>query len=443
MAEKLNVLVVVIEGARADHLSACGYRRPTTPFLEEVASEGVRFQQMISPAPASVSAHASLLTGRYPCAHGAHAENPRLGADQPVLPEILRAAGYRTAAFCTSRDVSPDSGFARGFEDFFTQRYQNRLADRAVSYGRRAGDRLLRRADAGGRRTNEAVREWLSGVDGPYFAFLHYDEPRLPLNPNIAPDAAFLDDEIASLRLRASAQDVEAYVAGVEHLTGLERRLLIAHYDSALRYVDHRLADVAMMLRDRGEWDRTLLVVTSDHGQAFGEHGLFGNRVGLHDELLRVPLLLRCPGLVPQGFVVEEIAQTVDIAPTVLALLGIAVPEPMQGRELFARGRVTPGPEFAVAERYRSDLSAVRRRFPDADLSRWETRSKVIRSRKEKLVWRSDENNEFFDLETDPGEEHNRIASDVSRADALRHALFDWFSTAIAAPATPRQAVGA
>lgn len=442
MAEKLNVLVVVIEGARADHLSACGYRRPTTPFLEEVASEGVRFQQMISPAPASVSAHASLLTGRFPCAHGAHAENPRLGVGLPVLPEILRTAGYRTAAFCTSRDVSPDSGFSRGFDDFFTQRYQNRLADRAVSYGRRAGDRLLRRADAGGRRTNEAVREWLSGVDGPYFAFLHYDEPRLPLNANIAPDAAFLDDEVASLRLRPSAQDVEAYVAGVEQLTGLERRLLIAHYDSALRYVDQRLADVATMLRDRGEWERTLLVVTSDHGQSFGEHGLFGNRVGLHDELLRVPLLLRCPGLVPQGFVVEEIAQTVDIAPTVLALLGIAVPDSMQGRELFARGRVTPGPEFAVAERYRSDLSAVRRRFPDADLSRWETRSKVIRSRKEKLVWRSDENNELFDLETDPGEEHNRIAADVSRADTLRHALFAWFSAAIGAPAAPRQAVG-
>lgn len=434
MADRLNVLVVVIEGARADHLSACGYHRRTTPFLEEVAAEGVRFRQMISVAPATVSAHASLLTGRYPCAHGAHAENPRLGPGQPLLPEVLRAAGYRTAAFCTSREVSPDSGFGRGFDDFFTQRYQNRLADRAVSYGRRAGDRLLRRADAGGRRTNEAVREWLAGVDGPYFAFLHYDEPRLPLNPNIAPDAAFLDPEIAALRLRPSAQDVDAYVAGGERLTGLERRLVIAHYDSALRYVDGRLAEIAALLRERGDWDRTLLVVTSDHGQMFGEHGLFGNRVGLHDELLRVPLLLRCPGLIPQGFVVEEFAQTVDIAPTLLAALGIAVPPTMQGRELVARGRVTPGPDFAVAERFRVDLASVRRRFPDADLAPWETRTKSIRTRKEKFVWRASEANEFYDLESDPGEEHNRIATDVARADALRRTLFDWFATA-AAPA--------
>lgn len=443
MAEMFNVLVVVIEGARADHMSVCGYRRSTTPFLEEVASEGVRFQQMITTAPASLPAHASLWSGRFACSHGAHAEHPRLRDDIPVLPELLRAAGYATAAFCTNRDVSPEAGFARGIDTFATQRYQNRIADRAVSYGRRAGDRLLRRSDAGGRRTNEAVREWLGQVTTPYFAFLHYDEPRLPLNPNIAPLADFLDNEIAAMRLRPNAQDADAYIAGTESLAGLERRLLIAHYDSALRYVDNRIAEIAEMLRERGDWDRTLLVVTSDHGQNFGEHGLFGNAVGLYDELLRVPLLFRCPGRIPQGFVVEEIAQTVDIAPTILGTLGLPGVADMQGRELFRNGRVTAGPEFAIAERFRSDLSGVRRRFPDADLSRWESRMKAIRTRKEKLVWRADENNDLFDLENDPSEEHDRVAADVARADGLRRKLFDWFASAGVVEAARSRAVGA
>jgi len=442
MAEKLNVMLVVLEGARSDHLSACGYRRPTTPFLATVASEGVRFAQMITSAPSSLSAHASLLTGRFPSAHGAHAENPVLAPSLPVLPEIVRAAGYRTAAFCTSRLVSPDTGFARGFDTFFTQRYQNRIADRAVSYGRRAGDRLLRRADAGGRRSNEALREWMGQGSGPFFVFLHYDEARLPLNTNIAPDPIFLDAEIASLRLRSAAQDVDAYIAGVEKLSGLERRLLIAHYDSALRYVDARIAEVAEWLRECGEWDRTLLVVTSDHGQSFGEHGLFGNQVGLYDDLLRVPLLLRCPGQIAQGFVVEEIAQTVDLAPTILSAIGLAAPASMQGRALFAQGRATSGPSFAVAERFRPDLASVRRRFPQADLAHWDVRMKAIRTRKEKLLWRADEDNDLFDLESDPDETHNRLAVEVSRADGLRRKLFDWFAASGVTDAPRRQAVG-
>src|SRR5574337_319366 len=155
---QLNVLLVSIGGVRADHLSVAGYARETTPFLDDVAREGIRFTNAFTVAPSTLSAHASLLTGRFAVTHGATDENPLLTMRHPRLPELLKAAGYRTAAFCTNVSVSPESGFGRGFDAFFTQRYHNRVAARAVSYGRRASDRLLRRKDAGARRTTAAVQ---------------------------------------------------------------------------------------------------------------------------------------------------------------------------------------------------------------------------------------------------------------------------------------------
>jgi arylsulfatase A-like enzyme len=156
MAESLNVLLVVLGSARADHLSCYGYTRETTPVIDALAREGVRFSAMIATAASALSAHASLFTGAPAVVHGATEERGSLAARGPVLAEWFKAAGYRTAAFCTHPAVSPDTGFGRGFDAFFTQRYHNRIAARAVSLGRRASDALLRRRDAGARRTNQA-----------------------------------------------------------------------------------------------------------------------------------------------------------------------------------------------------------------------------------------------------------------------------------------------
>ncbi len=427
MTTRPNVLLVVLEGARSDHFSSYGYARATTPFLDRTAAEGVRFARTFSVAPTTLAAHAALFTGLYPSTSGVHAERPRLPNGLPLLAELLAAQGYRTGAFCPSNEITPEAGFGRGFETFYTQRYQNRLADRAVSYGRRAGDRLLNRVDAGARRTNEALREWIGGDERPFFAFVHYDETRLPLTVTPAPEFV---EAAAAARLRGLVQDAEAQTAGQLAMAPEDWAAINGLFDSALRYVDARVAEIHEMLAARGAWDRTLLVVTADHGQCFGEQNLLGNAVGLADPLLRVPLLLRAPTLVPRGFVVDEIAQTVDIAPTILRTLGIHVPPTWQGRPLLQGHDATPGPAFAVAERFRPDLAALRRRFPDVDCAARDVRMKAIRTRNEKFVWRSDERNELYDLDTDPREIDNRLAHDVARADSLRRQLFDWFAMA-------------
>jgi len=161
MTEKVNVLLVVLDCTRADHLSCYGYGRETTPFLDQVAREGVRFSNMITTAPWTLPSHASLLTGLFPVTHGATDENRYLAARHKTLAEYLRAAGYRTAAFCTNPWVSPETGFGRGFDAFFTQRVHNRLAARAILYGRKASDKLLRRMTPGrGAPTRRYASGW-------------------------------------------------------------------------------------------------------------------------------------------------------------------------------------------------------------------------------------------------------------------------------------------
>src|SRR6202158_1613175 len=169
MAERLNVLLIVLDCARADHLSCYGYDRETTPFLDQLAREGVRFSHMIATEPLTLPAHAALFTGLHSATHAATNENRFLSPRHKVLPEFLKTAGYRTAAFGTHPLVSPETGFGRGFDAFFTQRHHNRLAARALLLGRRASDRLLRRKDAGARRTTSAVKKWLGGGETTVF----------------------------------------------------------------------------------------------------------------------------------------------------------------------------------------------------------------------------------------------------------------------------------
>jgi arylsulfatase A-like enzyme len=200
--------------------------------------------------------------------------------------------------------------------------------------------------------------------------------------------------------------------------------LLGALYDGALRYVDQCVGELAAVLREQGVWDSTLVVVTADHGESLGEHGILGHAFGMHDTLLRVPLLMRCPATLPAGFVIDELAQTTDIMPTISSMIGSSGGAPhVPGRCLIRDGRVTPGPDFVVAERFRA------RSLPGAPPTVEDVRMKVIRTRHEKFLWRSDEANELYDIAADPQERHNIIELATNRADALRRQLFDWLAS--------------
>lgn len=386
--DAMNVLLIVLEGARADHLGCYGYGRETTPFLDQLARQGVRCSAAFTTAPAPLPAMASLLTGLFAHAHGATEESGMLSSGAASLPELLRGAGYRTAAFCPSPLVGPQQGLGRGFDRFYTGRGQGRITGPAADYARRASDRVLGRGDAGARRTTQVLLEWL-GADtaAPFAALVVYQEPARAQPPPAPYDRMFAAEGDA---------DAEAW------------------HDGALRYVDMRLREVADALTADGRWERTLVVVTATHGRSLasapdGDPDFAPT--GLH-----VPLLLRAPGRVPRGFVVDEIAQLSDVAPTVLSLANVAAPDaPMQGRVLLRDGAATPGPAFAFAEAFRREPGEARR--------------KAVRGARGQFVWRSDEANAFYDVARDGEGGPDRLVQEVPRADVLRRALFDWLAS--------------
>ncbi len=427
--ERVNVLLVVLDCARADHLSCYGYGRPTTPFLDQVAHEGVRFQHAITTAPWTLPSHASLFTGLFPSTHGATDEHRFLSSQHTLLPEYLKGAGYRTGVFCANPWVSPETGFGRGVDHFETQRHRSRLLRRAQFYWRQLGDRLLRRVDSGARRSNRALLRWLAASDEPFFAFVHYNEPHLRFDPPPPYDVMFLPPGISRERVRQVNQDSNKLIAGYAGMTDEDFAILAALYDGELRYADARLQEIADALRRSDRWDRTLVIVTADHGENLGEHHMMGHQWVLFDTLLRIPLILRCPSQVPQGFVVEELAQPTDIVPTILKLTGLSNGGgPTQGRPLISDGRATPGPAFTISERFRPNMAAFRQRYPRFDTRPYDVRQIAIRTKREKFVWHSDEANEFYDLLADAGEARNLIEHEAARADALRSQLFDWLA---------------
>ena len=410
-SDALNVLMVVLEGARPDHLAGAGYDRDTTPFLDQVAREGVRFTHAFTAAPSSVAAHASMLTGLFPSLHGVTEETPVLGSALRVLPELLRAAGYRTAAFCPDPSLGPEAGFGRGFDRFYTQRLGGRITGRAADYARRASDRVLGRGDAGARRSTQALLDWLAAERQPFFALVHYREAVRPMRPPAPYDRTFMPTALTAAQARTANQAGNATPHAV---SPDEAAVLVALHDGALRYADLRLKQIADALAADGRWEQTLFIVTASYGEDLGDAGSVGGPPALRDAMLRVPLVLRCPRRIPAGFVVEEFAQPTDLLPTVAALTGCALDAPVQGRALLSTAGATVGPAAVMAEAFRGATSSVRR--------------KVIRTRREKLVWQSDEANILYDLGRDPGERHNLAGADPERADRLRRGLFDWLA---------------
>lgn len=409
-SDALNVLLVVLEGARPDHLTAAGYERDTMPFLDQVAREGVRFTHAFTAAASSATAHASMLTGLFPSVHGVTEETPALGPAPRVLPELLKAAGYRTAAFCPDPSLGPEMGFGRGFDRFYTQQMGGRITGRAADYARRASDRVLGRGDAGARRTTQALLDWLAAGSEPFFALVRYREALRPIRPPAPYDRTFMPPALTALQARNANQP---NAAAPPPVSADEAAVLSALHDGALRYADLRLKQIADALMADGRWDQTVFMLTAGYGEDLGDTQTIGEPA-LRDTTLHVPLVLRCPSRIPAGFVVEEFAQPTDLLPTVAALTGCALDAPVQGRALFGAAGATSGPPAVMGETFRSATSSVRR--------------KVIRTRREKFVWQSDEANALYDLGRDPLERHNLAHEAPERADRMRRALFDWLA---------------
>lgn len=323
-----NVLVIVIDTLRADHMSLYGYSRQTTPNVDAFAQKGVIFDEAIAPSSWTLPSHASMLTGRYTYEHGADSVKPMsvlghslqtLDNRYPMLGEALERHGYRTAGFAGNRIFfSRHMGLGRGFthfEDFTTMDMfprtvlgrkfatlilnHDRLRMFLVGVGFRSLEHLQMVGEEGIRKRgpsiNKAVLSWIDrDRSRPFFAFLNYYDVHGPYGP------------------RHSAGQKFSHGKGTD----------TDYYDDGVADMDTFIGDLLHQLDRRGLTDNTFIIFTSDHGELLNEHGMLGHRNALYRQLIEVPFVVVKPGTVPAGVHVETPVTTSALPATVMDLLG-------------------------------------------------------------------------------------------------------------------------
>lgn len=324
-----NLIVIVVDTLRADHLSSSGYPRQTTPAIDALAREGVTFEHAIAASSWTLPSHASLLTGLYPRDHGATGPTGRervLRADLPNLAVELQARGYLTGAFSANQIFfTRNEGFTTGFI-----RFEDYSADALDTLGRTfVGQRLhsfvlgrlprpialvrARTADA----ITLSVLDWMTVAgDRPYFAFVNYFDahgPELPPEP--------WRDKFASRPAPFGDLDVLRFRYD-RKLSPQQQQYIVDTYDGGIAYVDHGIAAIARAVKRSTHGRQTLVVVTSDHGEMLGEHGYFDHGVSLYLGETHVPLVLWLPDRLPAGRRIDTPVSTASLAATVLDLVG-------------------------------------------------------------------------------------------------------------------------
>ncbi len=320
-----GIVLVILDTVRADHLASYGYPRETSPNLDRLAAEGERYEHAYSQSPWTLPAVATILTGQPPHVHQASRASKGLhmvAPSVPTLAELFSKAGFRTAAVMNVVFCSPESGLSRGFESYDYSR-----SDRSNVGSRDA------------RATTDAALAWLEQVRGePFFLVVHYFDAHLTYDPPAPYDTMFEPDAAGRIENGfGSADQVRQIADGTLPLTDRQRQSLEARYDGEIRFLDDQFGRLRQGLEKQGLWARTTVLVVADHGEEFWDHGSFEHGHTHHHELIEIPLILRRPGT-PGGVVRRERVRQLDIAPTLLAQAGVAVPAGLPGQVLGSAG---------------------------------------------------------------------------------------------------------
>jgi arylsulfatase A-like enzyme len=412
-----NFLLVVMDTARRANLGCYGHSRATTPLIDRFAESAVVYDEAYAVGPWTVPNHASMFTGLYPAAHRATQETEVLAAGSVTLAEILRKDGYDTTAFVTNAALPRQRGFDQGFDEY-VELWRAEVRESVLR------GEVPPPGDAGAAVAGLAIREWLATRDDPerpFFLFVNYIEPHMPYRPPPRYRRAFLGPG-RRVSGRAMRYDYAAFLSGRYSMSSADFEAAEALYDGEIRHLDDEIGALLAWMERESLLDDTWVILTSDHGEAFGEHGLVGHQFALYDVVLRVPLIVREPRGVRPGRSDRRV-QLVDLFPTILDAAGSAAPVgvPAQGESLLAPGRRTE----ILAEYYRPvrTLQEIASRYPAFDASFLDRRIRSLASGGWKLIWSSDGRHELYDLSGDPGELDNRIEVEPDRADAMLRRL--------------------
>jgi arylsulfatase A-like enzyme len=385
-APATNLVIVSIDTLRSDVLQAYGEPRPTSPAILAFAGQGLVVETAVSPSPWTLPAHASLLTGLYPTRHGVNSLVLGLPVEAQTLAERLAAAGWRTAAIVNSKYLSSRYGWERGFAELeYIPETPGEAAPTAV---------------------HPRAIEWLEqSASEPFFLFLHYYD----VHSDYRSLPRYERELIRPYRGRAngSTRQLLLHERGKIALGPRDAPHLLDRYAAGVRQMDDGVAALLAALEARGLAERTLVILTSDHGEELLEHGGVLHGRTLYDEVLRVPLVLRGPG-VPAGRRLPGPASLVDVVPTVLSLLGQPVPEGLDGVDL--------------SRHFDGGIPEDRSVFSEADrkIERHDSLRAVRRGPWKLVLDRFTGEIALYDLAADPGERVNVSAEHPERVRELR-----------------------
>lgn len=332
-----NVLLIVVDTVRADHIDLYGYPRHTAPTLARLATEGTLFERAIAAGTWTIPSHASMFTGKYPSAHGAHHESNRLAYENTTLAELFHAHGYATIGFNSNPFMTDSNGFTQGFQRMESAWLMMTAPMNFLAYriGARTG---LIFEDHGAHEVTSRFLHWLDAEwDGrqPFFVFLNYIESHFPYH--VMPPRArdfFVEPGLPDSDERHASDAAIGGQLFADPVSEADIRIVRDLYDGGIRYEDGLIARVIDALGDRGTLDHTIVILVSDHGELFGERGLYGHEVSLSEHLLHVPLVIRYPPRVVAGRRIATPVSTAALFGTVLELADIVPPDPAQTASL-------------------------------------------------------------------------------------------------------------
>jgi arylsulfatase A-like enzyme len=347
----LNVLLITIDTLRADHLGIYAYTRNTSPHIDALARQGAVFDRAYTYWPKTRGSMAIMLTGRRPSQNGYGKTHPVLLDFNPTLATALKEAGYVTAAAVDNPNVAAANGYAKGFDTYRETWEEKALAtepDRAKAITDTAASFLARAAK-----------------DRPFFLWLHYVSPHAPYSPPPPYDSAFLDEVSREGPRLRTVPGLHGGIPRQWAVRGQDRLgYYVAQYDGEIAAVDEQVGRVLDALRQSGAAPRTVIVLTSDHGESLGEHDYyFDHGEDVFEPSLAIPLILVASGAAP-GTRVDAFASTLDIVPTILDAVKVSYPPDLAGTSLLpvARGE-SRGPDRLFAQNDRNLSATWDRRF--------------------------------------------------------------------------------
>lgn len=418
-----NLVVIVVDTLRADHLGCYGYERPTTPRLDRFAAESVLFENAVASSSWTAPSIASLFTSVHPSVHGVTTFAAALPASLPTLAEVLQRHGFRNTGLSANFvHIVERKGFARGFQSFAELRRPAAAGEEEEFAGLVAADARL--------VTDRAIEAARASRGAPFFLYVHYMDPHSTYAPPEPFRSRFARRYEGSFT--GTTNELKDVMQGKRAANDADLRRLVDLYDAEIAFTDAEIGRLLDQLRRLDLYDNTVIAFLSDHGEEFGEHGGVFHGVTLYDEMTHVPLLVRLPRGRHGGTRVTPVVQLVDLGPTLLQVVGVADDRKTQGTS-FA-GLLAAGNDAAATAPAFSEL------HPDAPVEaalRPRTHRTAVTTRDWTWLAGREGAAELYDRRSDPGQRENRVQGEPAVAASLglaagefADALRDWGTAA-------------